>query len=262
MNLRNLFTLTTDNSTYASTKTSENLRDKFQDFLNKNKTAKAFEDNAAKAGFNAVETMVTPSTPQLTGQAQGAIRDSRKAIKWVFDNKKDMVSPIFSDNNNTLVAVAIDDIYEEGYLPYTFPAGKQMLTQRVRNSKKGDDLMKQYKGKANDLNGYAALMGTQVDTARVAFSSNGDPKLGNESGLYGRIATAKVGALQGPWKGENAVIVYQIVKQEKEERKPSKEELDNRYAQTRGAQIFSNPQSINQILTKATKVKKNLIDFY
>ena len=34
---------------YASTKTSENLRDRFQEFLNKNKTAKAFTENAAKA---------------------------------------------------------------------------------------------------------------------------------------------------------------------------------------------------------------------
>ncbi len=250
---------------YASTKTSEDLRDKFQEFLNKNKTVKDFAENAAKSGFNAIETLVTPSTPQLGNQYQG-IKDSRKAIKWVFDNKKDMVSPIFSDNNNTMIAVAIDDIYKvngkESYLPYNFKQGKAMLEQRVRNSKKGDALMKQYNGKAKDVNGYAALMGSQVDTARVVFASHGDPKLGNEPGLVGRIAAAKIGEVKGPWKGENAVIVYQVVKQEKEERKPTKEELDNRYAQSRGAQIFANPQNISQILMKATKVEKHLIDFY
>ena len=212
---------------YASTKTSDTLRDKFQDFLNKNKTAKDFKENAAKAGYNAIDAIV-----------------------------------IFSDNNNVLVAVSVDDIYKDGYLPYTFEQGKQMLTERVRNSKKGDALMKQYKGKANDINGYAALMGSKVDTARVAFSGMSDPKLGQEPGLVGRIATAKPGTLQGPWKGENAVIVYQIVKQEKEERKPSKEELDNRYAQARGIQSLVNPQSIYHILSKATKVTKHLIDFY
>jgi len=246
---------------YASTKTSENLRDKFQAFLNKNKTVKEFEDNAAKAGYNAMGAMITPSTPQLGGQYQG-IKDSRKAIKWAFDSKKGDVSPIFSDNNDVLLAVAVDDIYEDGYLPYNFDQGKQMLTERVRNSKKGDDLVKQYKGKAKDVNGYAAVMGTKVDTARVVFAANGDPKLGNEPGLIGRIATAKPGTLQGPWKGENAVIVYQVVKQEREERKPTKEELDNRYAQTRGAQVLANPQTIYQILNKSTKVEKHLIDFY
>ena len=249
---------------YASTKTSEQLRDKFQDFLNKNKTAKAFEDNAAKAGYNAIEMMISPSTAQLGlgGYGQSGIKDSRKAIKWAFDNKIGDVSPIFSDNNDVLVAVAIDDAYEDGYFPYNFPQGKEMLTQRVRNSKKGDDLMKQYQGKAKDLNGYAAAMGTKVDTVKVVFASNGDPKLGNEAGLIGRMAAAKPGNLQGPWKGENAVFVYQVVKQEKSDYKPTKEELDNRYAQSRGAQMFANPRNIYNILSKATKVKKSLISFY
>ena len=247
---------------YASTKTHDQLLDAFQDFLNKNKTAKDFEANAAKAGYNAVEFLVSPSTAQLGGQF-GGIKDSRKAIKWAFDTKKTgTVSPIFSDNSDVLLAVALDDIYEDEYLPYTFAQGKEMLAQRVRNSKKGDDLMKQYQGKATDLNGYAALMGAQIDTARVVFASNGDPKLGNEGGLVGRIVTAKPGTLQGPWKGENAVFVYQVVKQEKEERTPSKEELDNRYAQTRGAQVFANPRGISQILSKATKIKRNLIKLF
>jgi peptidyl-prolyl cis-trans isomerase D len=248
---------------YASTKTSENLRDKFQEFLNKNKTLKDFEENAAKAGYNAVETMITPSTPQL-GQSQfgGGIKDSRKAIKWAFDSKEGDVSPIFSDNNKVMVAVAVDKVYKEGYLPYDFPRGKEMLEERVRNSKKGDDLMKQYQGKANDLNGYAALMGAKVDTVNIVFASNGDPKIGNEPGLIGRMAAAQVNKLKGPWKGENAVYVYQVVKQDKAERKPTKEELDNRYAQSRGGQMFSNPRNIYNILSKATKVKKRLIDFY
>jgi hypothetical protein len=134
-----------------------------------------------------------------------------------------------------------------------------MLTQRVRNQKKGEDLMKQYQGKAKDLNGYAALMGVQVDTANVVFASS-EAKI--EPGVYGRMSVAKQGTLQGPVKGNNAIYVYQVVKQEKAERKPSKEELDQRYAQRRGSQLFANPRTINSILTKATKVKKRLIDFY
>ena len=246
---------------YASTKTSEDLRDKFQAFLNKNKTVKDFEANAAKAGYNAVEMMVSPSTAQLGAgmYGQAGIKDSRKAIKWAFDNKKGDVSPIFSDNNDVMIAVAIDDCYEDGYFPYNFTQGKEFLTNRVRNAKKGEKLMKDYQGKAKDLNGYAALMGVQVDTANVVFAS-GDPKI--EPKAIGRMSTAKAGTLQGPWKGDDAIYVYQVVRQEKAERKPSKEELDGRYAQQRGAQVFANPRNIYQILTKATKVEKHLIDFY
>ena len=246
---------------YASTKTSENLRDKFQDFLNKNKTVKAFEENAAKAGYNATEMTISPSTAQLgtSMYGQGGIKDTRKAIKWAFDNKKGDVSPIFSDNNNVMVAVAIDDIYEDGYLPPTFGQAKEILTQRIRDRKKGEDLMKQYEGKAKDLNGYAALMGVKVDTANVVFASN-DRKI--EPGVIGRMSVAKQGTMQGPLKGEDAIYVYQVVKQEKAERVPTKEELNQRYAQRRGSQIFANPRTIYNILTKATKVKKRLIDFY
>jgi peptidyl-prolyl cis-trans isomerase D len=246
---------------YASTETSDQLRDKFQDFLNKNKTVKEFTENAAKAGYNAVEMMISPSTAQLgmSMYGQGGIKDSRKAIKWAFDNKKGDVSPIFSDNNDVLIAVAVDEIYADGYLPYNFTQGKEYLTQRVRNAKKGEALMKQYQGKAKDLNGYAALMGVQVDTANVVFAS-GDPKI--EPSAIGRMSVAKQGQLAGPWKGQEAIYVYQVVRQEKAERKSTKEELDSRYAQRRGAQVFANPRTIYNILSKATKVTKRLIDFY
>ncbi len=249
---------------YASTKTSEDLRDKLQNFLNKNKTVKEFTENAAKEGFNAVETMISPSTPQL-GMGQfgyGGIKDTRKAIKWAFDNNKGDVSPIFSDNNTMLVAVAIDDIYKEGVMDYNVKEVKELLTTLVRNSKKGDALVQKLQGKANSLDAYAGLMNTQVDTVDVSFGMQNAPKLADDYGVIGRMATAKVGELKGPWKGQNSVYVYQVIKQEKAERQPTKEELDQRYAQTRGAQIFANPRTINGILSKATKVKKQLIDFY
>ena len=239
---------------YASTKTSEELRDKFQDFLNKNKTIKAFEENAAKAGYNATEMLISPSSAQI-----GQMKDTRKVIKWAFDNKKGDVSPIFSDNNDVLIAAAIDDIYDQEYLPYNFPQGKEMLTKRIRNSKKGDDLMKQYQGKAKDVESYAMMMGNKVDTANVVFF-NGDPKI--EPMIVGRISAAKPGVMQGPFKGEDAVYVYKVVKQEKAERQPTKEELERTYAQRRGVQVMGNPTFINKLLAGSTKVKKNIIKFF
>lgn len=249
---------------YASTKTSEDLRDKFQAFLNKNKTVANFEKNAAQAGYNAAEAMITPSTPQLgmNPYTRQGIKDSRKAIKWAFDNKKGTVSPIFSDNNDVLLAVAVDDVYDTEFIGADVKEVKEMLTTRVRNSKKGDDLMKQFQGKAKDLAGYASIMGAQVDTTQVVFAQDMIAKIEGEPGLVGRVAAAQQGKLVGPWKGQNGVYVFQVVKQEKEQRVPTKEELDNRYAQSRGAALVANPSAIYGILSKATKVKKNLINFY
>lgn len=249
---------------YASTKTSEDLRDKFQAFLNKNKTVANFEKNAAQAGYNAAEAMITPSTPQLgmNPYTRQGIKDSRKAIKWAFDNKKGTVSPIFSDNNDVLLAVAVDDVYDTEFIGADVKEVKEMLTTRVRNSKKGDDLMKQFQGKAKDLAGYASIMGAKVDTTQVVFAQDMIAKIEGEPGLVGRVAAAQQGKLVGPWKGQNGVYVFQVVKQEKEQRVPTKEELDNRYAQSRGAALVANPSAIYGILSKATKVKKSLINFY
>ena len=249
---------------YASQKTHDDARAKLQDFLNKNKTAKDFAENAAKAGFQALPATITPSTAQLgqnpyTGQG---ISETRKAIKWAFDSKKDQVSPIFSDNKDYLVAVSLDEIYDGDYMPWNAPELKEMLTNKVRNSKKADALMAQFKGKANDLNGYAKLMGAQVDSAQVVFASNFTPKLENEAGLAGRIAGSPKGKLVGPFKGENGVYVFQVYDIQKDARQPSKEELDNRYAQQRGGGMIANPGAMAYILSKATKVKRSLINFY
>ena len=172
------------------------------------------------------------------------------------------MSPIFSDNNDYLVAVCLDEIYDGDYMPYNSPELKEMLTTKVRNSKKADALMAQFKGKANDLAGYAKLMGAQIDSAQVVFASNFVPKLENEPALIGRIAGSQKGKLVGPWKGENGVYVFQVYDVKTDGRKPSKEELDNRYAQQRGGGMVGNPNAMAYILSRATKVKRSLINFY
>ena len=251
---------------YASQKTIDGLRDKLQKFVSANTTASAFAKNAAKAGYNAVEIQVTPSTPEIGYNPQFGIglRDTRKAIKWAFDAKVGDVSPIFdADNNNALVVVCLDAVYDGGYFPVDYAPVKKYLTEKVRNSKKGDDLTKQFEGKAKDLQGYAKLMGCSIDTTEINFAQDQAMKIDpSEGGLIGRVAAAKVNAVVGPWKGNSAVWAFQVVKAEKSQRKPAKQELDAQFARTRGSQIVCQPQMLYSILSKATKVKKNLIKFY
>ena len=251
---------------YASQKTIESLRDKLQKYVSANTTAAAFAKNAAKAGYNAVEIQVTPSTPEIGYNPQFGIglADSRKAIKWAFEAKTGEVSPIFdANNNNALVVVCLDAVYDGDYFPATYEPVKKYLTQKVRNDKKGEDLMKQYSGKANNLQGYAKLMGCAIDTTQVNFAQDQAMKIDpSEAAFIGRVAAAKTGALVGPWKGNSAVYAFQVVKAEKSPRKPSKQELDAQFARTRGSQIVCQPQMLYGILSKATTVKKNLIKFY
>ena len=106
-------------------------------------------------------------------------------------------------------------------------------------------------------------MGAAVDTTEINFAQDQAMKIDpSETSLFGRVAASKQGTLVGPWKGNSAVWVFQVVKAEKSQRKPSKQELDAQFARTRGAQVVGQPQMLYGILSKATAVKKNLIKFY
>ena len=208
--------------------------------------------------------MITASTPQLganpyTGQG---IRDSRKAIKWAFEAKKNTVSPIFTDNKDILLAVDLNEVFDAGYLPYDAPGVEEELTARVRNNKKAEALLKQYEGKAKDLASLAQLMGTQVDSAQVNFSQDMIGKIGMEPVLIGRVAAAKENTFVGPFKGNSGIYAFTVVKRESDQRKPTDDELRQRYAQTRGAGITASQQGIAALLGKATKVTRSLIQFF
>lgn len=250
---------------YPSQATITSLTDKFQQFLNENKTSTDFAKNAQKAGYQPIEVEVTPSTPQLGFNPQfgGGVPDTRKAVKWAFDSKPGEVSPMFADNKDMLVAVALDAAYDGEYYPVEYPAIKTYLTNKIRNDKKGEALMKQYNGKAKDLAGYAKLMGTNIDTTQVVFAQGNAPKIDmSETALIGRMAAAKKGAFNGLYKGNSAVYAYQVANVEESKREQTKEELDRQFAQSRGQYVVGQQQAFMRILSNAAGVKKNLIKFY
>ena len=250
---------------YPSQTTITATTDKLQDFLNKNKTAADFTKNAAKAGFTAMESEVGESTPQIGYNPQygmGGISDTRKAVKWAFDAKVGEVSPLFADNKDMLVAVALDAIYDGDYLPAEYPAIKDYLTNKVRNDKKGDKLMSDYNNKATDLAGYAKLFNTTVDTTTVIFAQDNAAKIDmTETALIGRIAATKKGEVsKNLFKGNSAVYAFQVTDEEDNKREVSDAELNNQFAQSRGSYVVG--RQVARILTSAAGVKKNLIKFY
>ncbi len=242
---------------YPSTKTTEDLRDSLQAFINANPTAELFEQNAARAGYNALSARVTSTTPQING-----IANSREVVKWLFEVKPGAVSSIFDkQNNNKLIVAALDKVYEEGYMPVSAPEVTNELTTIVRNQKKGDALVAKYQGKATDLPGYAQVMDADVDSAQVTFGQNYIAKIGSgESELTASVATAQTGTVVGPIKANTSVIVYEITKQEESKRQLSDMETVQQFARTRGNQAVMG-RAIS-ILENATDVENMMIRFF
>ena len=260
----------------ASSQTSTSTQDKLQTFLNKNKTAAAFEKNAAKYGYAAQEAFVNSATAQLGGNPQfgmPGITNSRKAIKWALtEGKKGTVSNIFTDNNDVLVAVALDDIYDGDFLPLTDPEVLTFCTNKARALKIAKAMEAQYKGKASNVAGYAKLFGTTPDVTSVTFGNDQVMKINTtplsldgqegDGGFIGRVAAAKQGKTY-VWAGNSAIYAFTVTKTTKSAMKLKKEELKNRWMMQYG--IISNQQMgidrFTSVLMTSKKIKNNLVKF-
>lgn len=267
---------TTDYDVVPSSTTSTSTQDKLQAFLNKNKTAASLKKNAAKFGYQAQEAYVSSSTAQLGGNPQfgmPGISNSRKAIKWALtEGKKGQVSNIFTDNNDYLIAVALDDVYEGDYLPLSNPEVTAFCTNKARSIKIAKALEAQYKGKASNVAGYAKLFGTAPDTTSVTFgndqvmkiNTNGLTSDGQEGdgGFIGRVAAAKQGQTY-LWAGNSAIYAFTVTKVTRSAMKLKKEELKSRWLMQYG--IISNQQMgldrFGAALMTSKKIKNNLVKF-
>ena len=244
-----------EHKVYPSAETTNGLHDKLQDFIMKNNTAATFEANAVKAGYQSVETTVSPSTAQID-----RIQNTRKAIQWLFEAKKGDVSPIYDkDNNAKMVVVALDAVYE-GYAPLDDAQVKAAVTLKASNEKKAEDLMKKLEGKKT-LAEFASAMKSTVDTTQVTFGQSFIPKIGvGESELTAKVAVAKKDVVVGPVKGATGVYAFKVTGVSKSERTPTDIEADRTFASTRGNQVVM--QNAVEILRKAVKVEKDMIRFF
>lgn len=244
-------------TTEPSNATVNDLDAALRKYVEENKTAKEFVENAQEAGYTTFPASVTASSPMI-----GNLQDSHSAVAWVMDAKKGQVSPVFGDiQTGRFLAVALDDIYDGGYVPVRDKQVHSILASRAVNNKKAAKLIADYQGKAKDVAGFAKLMNTSVDTTTVNFGQYMVPGLGmNESLVMGKIANAQKGALVGPLQGNNAVIVMQVTEIDNAGRPFDLEENVIRFNQQRGAGRMMN--TLDRILLGNKKVTNNINTFY
>lgn len=237
--------------------TLNNLITKLRDFVATNNTDTAFNaTNAIAAGYQLLNARVSASTPSI-----GNITESRDAVKWVMNADKGDVSEIFRDEQDKrLLAVAVTDIYKD-YVPAEDKTVTANLTEKVRNNKKAADLLSKYEGKANDLAGYAALMETSIDTTDVTFGQRYVAGLGiDEAVITGQAVVAQPNTLVGPVKTNHALVVYQVVNVDTENRPYNYEESAAMFNRQFGADALS--YRIVQILRSNKEIENNMLDFY
>lgn len=239
-----------------SNATINTLEANLNKFIAENNNSEAFAKNAANAGYQVFPATVSVSTPMLTG-----IEDTRSVIAWAMDAKKGNVSPIFGDEQTgRFIVAALNDIYED-YTPARDPQVKSVLTNKIRADKKAEALIAQYNGKAKDLPGYAAIIAAPVDSAAVTFGQINPFNNGFAGSEVAAVASvSQKGQLVGPMKGNNGVVVLQVVDVDKSGRPYSYDESAALYARTRGAYALG--RNIQLVLQGNKKVKNNILKFF
>lgn len=238
-----------------SNETLEKLTQDLRTYVSNNSSAKDFSENASAAGFSVQNAQVGASSPRL-----GMANDSRKFVKWAMEAKKGQVSPMLQDDKQSyLIAMAVTDIYDNGYLPATSPAIAGQLRQQALNSKKADKLMADYAGKAKDVAGYAKAMGVEPAEGNVNFNSPVLLTLGiNESAVQGAIAATEKGQTAGPVKGNHGIIVFEVTEVNTDSRPFNQDEYGQRFNQAFG---MGRMQSPLPLLLGKNKVENKSLNF-
>ncbi|MFI3239010.1 MAG: peptidylprolyl isomerase [Bacteroidales bacterium] len=248
---------TTSYKLYPSQETIDGLRNKLQEFIYANNTADKFIAEATKAGYNALSTVVSEQDAQMA-----RIESTRDIIKWIHEAKTGSVSPLFDDQgNDKIIAVAVEDVYDQQYTPVSDPDLRQMLTVKIRNDKKAADLMAKYAGKASTVEAYADLMDAKVDEAvGVNFGQMFIPLIGmNEAKLQGTIAASELNTVVGPIQGNNAIYVFEVKSIDNASRTFNADEAAIEFGSAKGNQAVLN--KVVEILKGNTEVVNNMINF-
>lgn len=240
-----------------SATTISKLNEELNAFIQSHNTADAFTaEEARKNNFILSNTKITASTALV-----GNIKESHPAISWAMKADKGAVSSIFPIGlNKSLLAVAVIDIYDD-YTPAYDPATSATLEHELRNSKNADKIIAELDGKASDLNGYATLMNTTIDSASVSMSYPVIANLGYmESKLLGQIPVTEANKLVGPVKANNAVVYYQVIKALESSQPLDEKTIIMQYNNTRGGNSMM--RNIDKILQGKENRENNMLQFY
>lgn len=242
---------------HPSAVTVNNARTKLEKFLAANNTAANFTKNAAKEGYTVQEFELTQSSnavPRMQGYNM-YYPDSRQVVRWVMiDGKPGEVSGIYESKDAAapaLYVAAVNSEYKD-FIPVSNKQVKEYLANKVRASKAGDEMIKQYQPKAGSMQSVASAMGvepTQLDQFRFGMGSGvQDPA------VAGQIAGTKPGQKVILVKGDDGVYAFVVNGNSKDATPYDAATYDQQYQQ------MFNP-NLEQMIRGAKKFENSIYKF-
>lgn len=227
-----------------------------------NNTPAKFGDNAQKAGYQYQSLPVSASIPAvpagmnpMNGQ-RSYYPHSAKVIEWVMtQGEPGSVSEVF-DNEDAqapvLYIAMVENEYDE-YAPYNDSLVKKDLENRVRRSKAGDAMVKQYSGKG-DINATAQAMGVPVVTdSQVRFMGSSNVA---DAKVAARMTGTKPGNKVYVVKGDDGVYAYVVKSANAVTTQPFEDQQKQQY----GSAFKANINNIMNMLRGNKRVENHIFE--
>ena len=183
----------------------------FSQFVAQNTTLDKLVENAEESGYRLLERADFRNNEHQVG----GVKNTRDALKWVFEAKEGEVSPLYEcGENNHLMVVALEKINPVGYRNINSVA--DMLRFEAMIDKKAEKIMADL-GNITSFDQVKEFKNVVVDTVKhISFSAPAYIAVtrASEPVLSAFASKAEVNKLSAPIKGNSAVYVMQVLNKE------------------------------------------------
>ena len=183
----------------------------FSQFVAQNTTLDKLVENAEESGYRLLERADFRNNEHQVG----GVKNTREALKWVFEAKEGEVSPLYEcGENNHLMVVALEKINPVGYRNINSVA--DMLRFEALSDKKAEKIMADLSN-ITSFDQVKEYKNAVVDTVKhISFSAPAYIAVtrASEPVLSAFASKAEVNKLSAPIKGNSAVYVMQVLNKE------------------------------------------------
>ena len=194
-----------------SKETYNKAYNEFSQFVAQNTTLDKLVENAEESGYRLLERADFRNNEHQVG----GVKNTRDALKWVFEAKEGEVSPLYEcGENNHLMVVALEKINPEGYRNINSVA--DLLRIEALRDKKAEKIMAEM-GNVTSFEQVQSMKNVVVDTVKhITFSAPAYVAItrSSEPVLSAFASKAELNKLSAPIKGNSAIYVMQAINKE------------------------------------------------
>ena len=211
----------------------------FSQFVAQNTTLDKLMENAEESGYRLLERADFRNNEHYVG----GVKNTREALKWIFEAKEGEVSPLYEcGENDHMMVVALEKINPEGYR--NINAVADMLRMEIARDKKAEKILASMNG-VSSFDQAKGMTNAVSDTIKhitfgaptyVGITRASEPVLGAVA------SQSEVNKLSAPIKGNAGVYVMQVINKANnaEEFNAKSEESTLSMMSTRYASTFIN----------------------